>query len=249
MPELMDRFGGKLFNFSLKFCGNREDAEDLVQETFSRRFASGTSSRGARSRRSALHDRSARLPANAAQARGRAAPDRLARCGATLGHRPDRETAFPRRRTLDEGLRTEAVAIVDKALARLPVKYRLPLVLKEIGDVVGRDRGHRESQGSDGQDAPSSRASGSESRVTERLGRPKESTEDHAIRSVSIFCTRRGGRHGSGSQFPVANKEDLCDAVQKFVESSTSLPRPAAGLLEESSGGRFATAWRDEVKN
>ena len=38
VPELVARLGDKIFAFSLKFCGNREDAEDLVQETFLQAF-------------------------------------------------------------------------------------------------------------------------------------------------------------------------------------------------------------------
>lgn len=34
MGRLVRELGDPLFNFGYRMCGNREDAEDLVQETF-----------------------------------------------------------------------------------------------------------------------------------------------------------------------------------------------------------------------
>ena len=34
IPRLVDRLGDRMLALGVKFCGNRADAEDLVQETF-----------------------------------------------------------------------------------------------------------------------------------------------------------------------------------------------------------------------
>lgn len=34
IPRLIKMHGGRVFNLGLRFCGNRAEAEDLVQETF-----------------------------------------------------------------------------------------------------------------------------------------------------------------------------------------------------------------------
>ena len=33
-PRLVDEHGGRLFTLGLRFCGDRHEAEDMVQETF-----------------------------------------------------------------------------------------------------------------------------------------------------------------------------------------------------------------------
>ncbi|MHC4449733.1 MAG: RNA polymerase sigma factor, partial [Planctomycetota bacterium] len=34
VPQLVEQHGGQLYGIARKLCGNPEDAEDLVQETF-----------------------------------------------------------------------------------------------------------------------------------------------------------------------------------------------------------------------
>ena len=38
LPLLVDSYGGRLHSLGLRFCGNAEDANDLVQEAFLRAF-------------------------------------------------------------------------------------------------------------------------------------------------------------------------------------------------------------------
>ncbi|MCB1034489.1 MAG: sigma-70 family RNA polymerase sigma factor [Acidobacteria bacterium] len=136
VPALVERLGDKVFAFSLKFCGNREDAEDLVQETFLQAFRGWDRFEGRSSPSSWLYT----IAAHACQRMRRkkaGEPPHVDSLDAELPDGPALVARLPGTGDgpLEEELRKEAAEIVDRSLARLPVEFRLPLVLKEIGEL------------------------------------------------------------------------------------------------------------------
>ena len=136
VAELMEREGDKILGLGLKLCGNRADAEDLVQETFLQAFRKWEQFEGRSSPSSWLYT----IAARACQRRHRRRAGEPARIesldellpsgDARLAQLPSPdETAF------DGRLRRELAAHVDRALEELPLDFRLPLVLKEIAEL------------------------------------------------------------------------------------------------------------------
>ncbi len=133
LPALVDRYGGRLFHLGLRFCGNRAEAEDLVQETFLNAWKSWDTFAGRSSVRAWLFT----IAAHACQRmhRKRAGePEALASLEDDLPFGEPLGAVVPGRGTtpLEETLRAEGTARVEAAIAALPEDFRLPLVLKEV---------------------------------------------------------------------------------------------------------------------
>jgi RNA polymerase sigma-70 factor (ECF subfamily) len=133
IPALVESHGDRLYALGLRFCGDAEQAHDLVQETFLLAFRKWSQFEG-RSRASTwLYAIAARV--------GQRQLRKLARQPARIGSfeelSPFGETSVPAPPPQDElEAREEQAAIlreVEEAIARLPALFRMPLVLKEIG--------------------------------------------------------------------------------------------------------------------
>lgn len=220
VPMLMAQLGDKVFKFGLKFCGNREDAEDLVQETFLRAFRNWDQFEGRSNPASWLytilahgcqrmHRRRAGQPATIASL------DEDLPSGFALAARLPAKDDGP----LDENLRREAAEIVDRSLSHLPIGYRLPLVLKEIAELPLRDiarilgikeataktRVHRGRLALRGE-------------LIKQLGTPGEKLEDHPDQICLDLLRSKMDAMDRGIEFPVPEHE-LCDRCRSFLDS------------------------------
>ncbi len=140
VPALVESLGQKVLTMGLKFCGNREDAEDLVQETFLQAYRKWDQFEGRSAPASWLYS----IAAHGCQRmrRRRAGePAHVQSLDEQLPSGLDLIAKIPSGDggPLEEELRREAAEIVDRALAELPSGYRLPLVLKEIAELSLRE--------------------------------------------------------------------------------------------------------------
>lgn len=136
VTQWMDEHGGKIYGLGLRLCGSPQEAEDLVQETFLQAFRNWDRFEGRSSPSSWLFTIASRL----CQRRHRRRSGEPARMEPLENLLPSGEGDVPDvpdsgDGPLDEHLRREAVEAVEAALARIPVTFRLPLVLKDIADL------------------------------------------------------------------------------------------------------------------
>jgi RNA polymerase sigma-70 factor (ECF subfamily) len=133
IPSLVELHGDRLYALGLRFCGDADQAHDLVQETFLLAFRKWHQFEG-RSRASTwLYTIAARV----GQRQQRKLARQPARVGSFEELSPFGETSVPAPPPQDElEAREEQAAVlreVEEAIARLPAPFRMPLVLKEIG--------------------------------------------------------------------------------------------------------------------
>jgi len=134
IPRLLDAHGGRLYGLGLKLCGNREDAEDLVQEIFLQAYRKWHQFEGRSDPSSWLYTIGARACQRMHRRRS-GEPSHMAPLDELLPSEddsvPDPEAEGP----LDAQLRREAHEAVDRALQALPPDFRLTLVLKDIAEL------------------------------------------------------------------------------------------------------------------
>jgi RNA polymerase sigma-70 factor (ECF subfamily) len=220
IPELMARLGDKIFKFSLKFCGNREDAEDLAQETFLQAFRKWDQFEGRSAPASWLYMIAAR-GCQRMRRKHSGEPARIDSLDEELPSGVSLVAKLPSQDDgpLDEELRREAVEIVDRALAQLPVDYRLPLVLKEIGELSLREVA--EILGIKEATAKTRVHRGRlvlRAELTEQLGEPLETGGDHPHQVCLDLLRSKMDAMDQGVEFPV-NPENLCGRCKAFVDS------------------------------
>jgi len=133
IPALLDLHGPKLHALALRLCGHRADADDMVQEVFLQAFRKWHTFKGEADPGTWLHAIAAR--SCKARTRRKGGIDRRTPVISQL--MPWRETTVMEAAAVPEGEedpaeRNEAVARVQREIARLPEFLRLPLVLKEV---------------------------------------------------------------------------------------------------------------------
>jgi len=120
--ELVDRHKDAVVNYLTRLTGNRDRAEDLAQETFLRLFRSA----GSYSEQGLLRGYLFRIATNLVRSEERR-EKRLRLLMPFLGRQEHAEPAAP-----SGLLRQEMHREVSAAVAQLPLRYRVPLVLHEI---------------------------------------------------------------------------------------------------------------------
>lgn len=132
LPQLLEEHGGRLFRLGLKLCGHAEDAEDLVQEIFLIALRKWHQFNGEAQPTTWLYTIAAR--ACQRRRRKRAGEPRTIESLSEL--LPGAEDRIPDLAVvgspLSDQLRRETREAVERAIADLPVHFRMPLVLKEI---------------------------------------------------------------------------------------------------------------------
>jgi RNA polymerase sigma-70 factor (ECF subfamily) len=133
IPRLLDAHGPRLFALGLRLCGNRDDAQDMVQDTFLQAFRRWGTFRGQADAGTWLYTIAAR--SCKARMRRKGGTDR--RMPAVSQLMPWKETTIMEVAAAAEGQEDpaehrEALARVQREIARLPEHLRIVIVLKEI---------------------------------------------------------------------------------------------------------------------
>lgn len=132
LPHLLDEEGGRLYRLSLKLCGHPEDAEDLVQEIFLIAFRKWDQFKGDAKPLTWLYTIAARACGRRRRKKA-GEPTEMESLSELL---PTGEAQIPDVKAgdgpLDDQLQREAQEAVERGIAALPMKFRMPLVLKEI---------------------------------------------------------------------------------------------------------------------
>lgn len=148
--QLVREHAGRLYSLAHRFCGNPDEAEDLVQEVFLNAFRSWDSFRGESNPATWLY----RIAANACQRmhRKRAGePDRIGSLESMLpfGDRLIAVVATEQPGAVQQQIHAEARERLEAEIARLPEEFRVPLVLKdivgfsvrEVAEILGMEEG------------------------------------------------------------------------------------------------------------
>jgi len=132
VQKLMQAHGGMLYGLGRRFCGNEDEAADLVQETMLEAFRSWPTFRGDAKATTWLYRIAARTCQRMHKKKGPGTAELpaddilLEQCG--LAWMASANNVSP----LDDAVKAEAQQRLEAAIADLPVEYRMPLVLKEI---------------------------------------------------------------------------------------------------------------------
>ena len=150
IQRLVDEFGGQLYSLAFRFCGSRDEAEDLVQEVFLQAFRSWGEFRGDADPKTWLF----RIAANACQRMHRkksGEPEHIGSLETLLpfGDPLIAVIADEQSDAVQTQIRKEAIERLENEIARLPDEFRVPLVLKdlvgltlrEVASVLGMEKG------------------------------------------------------------------------------------------------------------
>lgn len=137
----VERYGNRLYGFSVRMCGEREDARDTVQETLLKAFVSLKDLKEPKALRSWLY----RVASNAClmkRRKGKFEPDRELSLEELMPRQADGPMAeIPDRGELpdDEVLREEVRLAVHRAIESLPAHYRVVLVMRDMEQLSTRE--------------------------------------------------------------------------------------------------------------
>lgn len=136
IERLLDAEGPKLLAFAGRFCGSESEAEDLLQETFSRAFKSWNQLDDKTNARPWLYS-IARHACQRMHRKRAGEPMRLESLDELLPRPtptvPDLDAAADPHRAR---LRSEARELVERGLAALPPEFRIPLVLADVAELT-----------------------------------------------------------------------------------------------------------------
>lgn len=244
LPELVEALGSKVLTLGLKFCGNREDAEDLVQETFLQAYRKWDQFEGRSAPASWLYSIAAHGCQRMRRRRAGEPPrteslDEQLPSGLELVARIPSSDDGP----LDAELRREAAEIVDRALGKLPADYRLPLVLKEIAElslreiatILGIRKATVKTRVHRGRLAL--RAA-----LAAGLSQKGQIHGDHSRQICLALLHAKMDALDQGTAFPVP-KDELCERCRAFIES-LDLATEACRWIQ---GGDLSPELRDRL--
>ena len=133
MTEIFESEGGRMYQLALRFCGDPDQAEDLVQEVFLQAYRGWAGFRGDSDVKTWLY----RIAARACQRMHRrrtGEPEQMASIDAPLPFGEPLIAVIPDEQgdALQQQIREEARERLEAEISRLPDDFRVPLVLKEI---------------------------------------------------------------------------------------------------------------------
>jgi len=139
--EFVRRYGGRIYGFGMRVCGEPEDARDVAQDTMLQAFRALKDVKEPEALRSWLY----RVVSNAClmrRRRSKHAPQReLALEELMPRGRAEAEIEIPDPAGLpeDEVARGEIRAAVHEGIRRLPIPYRMVLLLRDIEQLSTRE--------------------------------------------------------------------------------------------------------------
>ena len=137
----VERYGNRLYGFSVRMCGEREDARDTVQETLLKAFLSLKDLKEPKALRSWLY----RVASNAClmkRRKGKFEPDRelsLEELMPRGEHGPAAEIPDGSDLPDESVLREEVRQAVRRAIESLPAHYRVVLVMRDMEHLSTRE--------------------------------------------------------------------------------------------------------------
>jgi RNA polymerase sigma-70 factor (ECF subfamily) len=132
IPHLLDQHGGRLYGLCKQICGNPEEAEDLVQETFMQAWRKWSQFDG-RSDPIVWLYTIARHACQRMHRKRSGEPDHMESLDELLPFGAEKMAVVPANTdAFDEQVRREQRETVGAAIAELPTDFRMPLVLKDI---------------------------------------------------------------------------------------------------------------------
>jgi len=144
IPRLVDEHGPRLYSLGMRLCGNRSDAEDMVQDVFLQAYRKWHTFRGDSEPGTWLYS----IAARSCKARMRRKGGIDKRMPAMSQLMPWRETnvaAIPvaerdgESAPVKASIRKEAEEAVHRAIMSLPENFRVPLILKEMLELPVED--------------------------------------------------------------------------------------------------------------
>ena len=133
MARLVEEQGGLLFSLGMRFCGDSDEAEDLVQETFIQAYRSWDSFEHRSKVSTWLFSIASRVCQRMHRKRA-GEPDHIGSLQELLpfGEPLIAQVASDLEEEVVKQIRNESVAEMESAIAALPLDFRMPLVLKDI---------------------------------------------------------------------------------------------------------------------
>ena len=133
LPVLIEAQSGRLYSLGLRFCGNPEEAEDMVQETFLQAYRNWNQFQGRSNPATWLYVIASHVCHRFHRKRA-GEPNRLESLEELLPFGEERIAVVPDEDDgpLAERIREEGRQEIEAAIAKLPPNFRMPLILKEI---------------------------------------------------------------------------------------------------------------------
>lgn len=133
IPRLLERHGAKLYRLGLRVCGDEDEARDLLQEVFLNAYRKWDQFEGRSEATSWLYTIAVR--ACRRRHRRRAGEPRTLESLEELLPSGEAQLPGPDIDPLDAALAHQAEERLSAALVELPLRYRLPLILKDIAEL------------------------------------------------------------------------------------------------------------------
>jgi len=139
--DFVNHYGDRIYGFGLRMCGEREDARDIVQETFIKAFESLKTLKEPKALKSWLY----RVASNAClmkRRKGKFEPKQELSLDALMPRDPDSATfEIPDDADApdDSVARNETRRAVREAIRSLPPHYRIVLLLRDIEQLTTRE--------------------------------------------------------------------------------------------------------------
>jgi RNA polymerase sigma-70 factor (ECF subfamily) len=135
IPKLLELYGDKIHALGLRLCGGPQEAEDIVQETFLSAFRHWDQFEGRAQPSTWLFTIASRVCQRMHRKRSgeptfMESLDNLLPAG--TDSLPDPASLEPN--AVDQAVKHELEEVVHIAISRLPMRFRLPLVLKDLAD-------------------------------------------------------------------------------------------------------------------
>ncbi|MBX3405985.1 MAG: RNA polymerase sigma factor [Phycisphaeraceae bacterium] len=137
VARLLEEHGPRIFSLALRLCGNRADAEDMVQDVFLQAYRKWHTFRGEADPGTWLYSIAARS-CNARMRRKGGTDRRMPAVSQLMPWRETSIAAIPmpsedgEAAPVKASIRREAEEAVHRAILTLPEPFRVPLILKEM---------------------------------------------------------------------------------------------------------------------